>query len=165
MKSKWQIVKNSIKNDLPAIQENKMSMADVVRSVTLKMKQDMHTDHLDTTLPQLSNIHFAADEKETKDCNNNKSNKSNKPLKSALKKSQSTKDFTEMMKSEARDTMILPDTVGGGADPKPKTLRKSMSFTDLQIIAEVSKKVSYQDMWVSGKDVHAYMSICVCINL
>ena len=56
MTSKWQILKNSIIADLPPIQENKPSFADVVKAVTTKMKKQMHTDHLDTTLPQLETV-------------------------------------------------------------------------------------------------------------
>ena len=58
MKSKWQILKNSVVSDLPPIQENITSFADVVKAVTMKLKEELHTDHLDTTLE----IHMGEDE-------------------------------------------------------------------------------------------------------
>ena len=91
MSSKWQIVKNSIKAELPPIQENKTSFADVVEDVTKRMKRLMHTDHLDTTLPQIE----ATDKAESRDINPQHGKKS------SLKKSHSSNDFVGMMGGES----------------------------------------------------------------
>ena len=153
--SKWQIVKNSIKNDLPVIQESKkLSMAEVVEAVTAKLKKEMDTDHLDTTLPQL-NITGERHTTENKDVmhlehdNHSHDEKRSKGrLKSALKKSHSSSSFKEEEK-----------------DNDHRTLRKTMSFTDFQIISEVSKKVPYQEMWVSGTFLCIYMSVCMHLRI
>ena len=46
MKSKWQILKNSIVSDLPPIQENITSFDDVVNAETMSLKEyiDLETD-------------------------------------------------------------------------------------------------------------------------
>ena len=112
--SKWQIVKNSIKNDLPAIQESKkVSMADVVQAVTAKLKKEMQTDHLDTTLPQLNMIekNYTTESKGVMNQQHN-DNGSGSLLKSALKKSHSSNSFKEEDKDSndhrmLRKTMII----------------------------------------------------------
>ena len=150
MKSKWQILKNSIVSDLPPIQENITSFADVVKAATMKLKEELRTDHLDTTLE----IHIGEDE-DPNPANSGSSGEShaNSP-KSALKKSHSISDFKEMTES-----------TGKGREPNQKTLRKSMSFTDFQILAEVSKKVSYEEMWTSGKDMCLFVLRCLLTPL